>query len=70
MIESIYIYIYVYILNCSKVALAGVAQWIECQPVNRGDRWFGSQSEHMPGLRAKSPVGVCEGQPVHVSLTH
>ena len=41
------------------VALAGVAQWIECRPANHKGRWFDSQSGHMPGLLAKSPgVGV------------
>ena len=36
------------------VALAGVAQWIEHWPVNQR---VGSQSGHMPGLWARSPVG-------------
>ena len=39
-----------------KIALAGVAQWIECWPVAKGHR-FDSQSGHMPGLQAGSPVG-------------
>ena len=47
---------------CLKIyvqALAGVAQWIEwtsvaCEPKGR---WFNSQSGHMPGLQARSPVG-------------
>ena len=36
-------------------ALAGVAQWIEHWPVNQSR--FDSQSGHMPGLQARSPVG-------------
>ena len=44
-----------YIKNKKNYALAGVAQWIECQPVNQ--RVTDSQSEHMPGLRARFPEG-------------
>ena len=38
-------------------ALAGVARWIECQPANQ--RVIGSIPSlgHMPGLRARSPLG-------------
>ena len=35
-------------------ALAGVAQWIDCKA--KGYQ-FDSQSGHMPGFRARSPVG-------------
>ena len=35
-------------------ALAGVAQWIECRPANHRV----ARSGHMPGLWARSPVGV------------
>ena len=38
------------------IALAGVAQWIEHGPMNQSYR-FNSQSGHMPGLWARSPVG-------------
>ena len=38
------------------IALAGVAHWIEHWPSNQS-RWFNSQSGHMPGLWARSPVG-------------
>ena len=37
------------------MALAGVAQWTECQCEAKG-LWFDSQSGHMPGLWAKTPV--------------
>ena len=37
-------------------ALAGVAQWIELQTEAKG-RQFNSQSGHMSGLQARSPVG-------------
>ena len=40
--------------NFKNYVLAVVAQWIECWPANH---WLGSQSGHMPGLQAKSPVG-------------
>ena len=40
-----------------NIDLAGVAQWIECQPLNQEDCCFDSQSGHMPGLLARSPVG-------------
>ena len=40
----------------TEEALAGVIQWIELQPVNQSHR-FDSQSEHMPGLQARSTVG-------------
>ena len=50
------------------LALAGVAQWIELGPANQSC-WFDSQSGHMPGLQARSPVGVHERQPsVFLSL--
>ena len=37
--------------------LAGVAQWIEHGPVKQSERWFNSQSGHMPGFGGRSPVG-------------
>ena len=44
------------------LALAGVAQWIECWPVNhRFDSWSG----HMPGLWAGSPVGGAQEATTH-----
>ena len=50
--------------------LEGVAQWIKCQPVDPQGHHFGSWSEHIPGLWARSPVGSVERQPVNVSLTY
>ena len=38
------------------LALAGVAQWIECQPVNQRDTGWIPSLGHMPGLQARSPV--------------
>ena len=35
-----------------NLALTGVAQWIKCRPAH----WFDSQSGHVPGLQARSPV--------------
>ena len=40
-----------------KAALAGVAQWIEHRPADQSCHQFNSQSGHMPGLQARSPVG-------------
>ena len=46
------------VLNKSFIfALAGVAQWIECWPVNKRVTGFSSQSGHMPGFGARSPIG-------------
>ena len=46
------------------LALAGVAQEIEQQLVNQRGRQFDSQSGHMAGLQARSPMGVAlERQP-------
>ena len=42
--------------NFRKFALAGVAQWIECE-LQTKLRQFNSQSGHMPGLQARTPVG-------------
>ena len=50
-------------------ALAGVAQWIECHPVNQ--RVTSSISSHSTrlGCRPGPQLGVCEGQPnINVSL--
>ena len=47
-------------MKCALIrilALAGVAQWIERRPAKLKGRKFSSQSGHMPGLRARSPVG-------------
>ena len=53
----------------TKIALASVARWIECDCGPKGHR-FDSQAGHMPGLWARSPVGVCEWQPhIDVSLS-
>ena len=38
-------------------ALAGVAHWIECWTEKQRVCRFDSQLGHMPGLRARSPVG-------------
>ena len=42
----------------TKKALAGVAQWIEHWTENQSHQ-FDSQSGHMPGLWARSPLCVC-----------
>ena len=38
-------------------AVAGVAQWIECGPVNQRVGVLIPSLGHMPGLPARSPVG-------------
>ena len=46
-----------YLIYASRSsALAGVAQWIEWASEPKG-HWFDSQSEHMSGSQARSPVG-------------
>ena len=50
-------------------ALAGVAQWIECRPVNQKVAGSIPSLVHIPGLLARSPVGGMEVQPhIDVSL--
>ena len=44
-------------LRYLNILIYGVAQWIECRLVNqRVASQFDSQSGHMPGLQARSPV--------------
>ena len=43
------------------VALAGVAQWIECQPVNQTFAGSIPSQGTFQGLRARSPVGGSRG---------
>ena len=38
-------------------ALAGVAQWAECRPMNQRVTGSIPSLGHMPGLQAMSPVG-------------
>ena len=45
-------YIYLY-----KQALAGVAQWTECQTANQWVAGLTPNLGHMPGLRVRYPVG-------------
>ena len=40
-----------------EYALAGVAQWIECQPENQRVASSIPSIGHMHGLRVRSPVG-------------
>ena len=39
------------------LALAGVAQWIECQPANQRVAGSIPGLGHMPGLQARCPMG-------------
>ena len=52
------------------LALAGVAQWIECWPANR--KVTGSITSGSACLVCSlgPRLGVCERQRIHVSLTH
>ena len=45
--------------------LANVAQWIECQPANQRVTSLIPSLGHMPGLRARSPVGVAGEAATH-----
>ena len=50
-------------------ALAGVAQWIEYQPINQRVTGSIPSLGRMPGLQVRSPVGTLERQPhIDVSL--
>ena len=46
----------------TSLTLAGVAQWIECRPANQRVAGSIPSLGHMPGLQARSPVGVHERQ--------
>ena len=48
------------IIRIICIALAGVAQWVEHQPANPKAAISIPQSGHMPGLRARSPVGCVQ----------
>ena len=47
------------------LALAGEAQWIECQPENQRVAGSIPRSVHMPGLWARSPVGGAQEATTH-----
>ena len=52
------------------MALAGMTQWIECQPVNqRGARSIPSQGTYL-GCGPGSQLGACKRQPINLSLAH
>ena len=52
------------------MALAGVAQWIECQSLNQKAHWVDSQAGHMPGLWAWCPVGGVVRSNLSMYLSH
>ena len=59
----------VHVENDKESALAGVAQWIECQPVNQRVTGSIPSLGHMPGLQARSTVeGVRKATHIDVSL--
>ena len=49
----------------SVSALAGVAQWTECQPANQGVASLFPSLGHKPGLQARSPVGGMQEATTH-----
>ena len=53
------------ILNINGLALAIVAQWIECWPVNQRVASSILSLGRMPGLRARSPVGGMREATIH-----
>ena len=58
------------LLSRVKTTLAGVAQWIECQPENRRVAgWIPSQGTYL-GCQPGPQLGACERQSIDVSLAH
>ena len=53
------------ILNINGLALAIVAQWIECWPVNQRVASSILSLGRMPGLWARSPVGGMREATIH-----
>ena len=53
----------------SQVALAGVAQWIEHRPVNREAAGLIPSQGTLLGCGPGPLLGLCERQPIDVSLT-
>ena len=49
----------------SGSALAGVTQWIECQPVNQRVSGLIPSPGHVPGLWVRSPVGGARQATTH-----
>ena len=47
------------------MARAGVAQWIECQPVNQRVASSIPSLGHIPGLQARSPAGDAQEATTH-----
>ena len=45
--------------------MAGMAQWVECQPVNLGVAGSTPSLGHMPGLQARFPVGGARKATTH-----
>ena len=72
---NIYIYIYVCVCVCIHVyiyksTLAGVAQWIEHQPVNLKVAGSFPGRGTCPGCWPGPQLGACERQPIDISFTH
>ena len=51
-------------------ALPGVAQWIECQPVNQKVAGSIPSQGTSLGCGPGTQLGTCEKQPIDVSPTH
>ena len=54
----------------NRSALAGVAQWIECWPVNQAVAGSVLSQGTCLGCTLGPWLGMCERQPVDVSLAH
>ena len=50
-------------------ALAGVAQWIECQPTNQRVTGSIPSLGHMLGVRAMSPAGGAHERQPHIEVS-
>ena len=58
------------VLNSFTVALAGVAQWIECQPANQKVAGLIPSQGTCLGCGPGAQLGACERQRIDVSLAH
>ena len=59
-----------YIQHKINTALAGVAQWIECQPANQRVAGLILSQRTCLGCGLGPQLWTCKKQPIDVSLTH
>ena len=56
--------------KCSKIALTGVVQWVECHPENQKIASSIPSQNTCLGCRPGPQLEACERQPIDVSHTH